>query len=720
MFTTALVACGYDEIPLFNEPENLLIIEDQSPPLATEIQISRVIAESAGFITIHDADADGTPANLLGTLPVDAGSATDLTVELTRHLVDQELLLGSLYLSDSDPESFEPDDHQVATSQGEPLQVAFTVSLEAIAITPALDVENQMVDPPYEVLISQVATTEPAWLVIRTDNEGQPGDVIGSALLARGIYQNMRVALHRDAFDQERLHASLHIDARADDAFDPASDLPVAINNTPLERAFTVALPERDPAATLTVQDQSVDLNNASRIVIASAELIGTAGWLVIYNDNGGRPGTVLASKLLDAGVHQNVAFELNEALTDDTTLYARIHQENPADGNFTYDGQNGEDPVVMVDQKPVVARFSVTPIDPNTPAIIVRDQILESRPLNQIHIDAVVYNQPGHLVVFDHNDAFLGTLELGAEPAIKSNLTLTLSRDIEGIESLRARLYTDTTAGDAFDRDQDPQVTDANGAPVEASFTVDLLTMALETRDLLLDQVSTEVRIDLVHARQDLTLEIVAEDDDTKLLAEASLDYGIHEDIALTLDRPLLDGERLVAQLFIQNNEGVRVPARDPSGAPLRATFEVSVPPGTPAIFLTLSTSGSNYRVTRVLPAGYAHIIDGGYQASDPTLTLYKGWRYGINNTVFADNPLEFGKRVAISFTSLLSQRGDGAYDGDSRVNRRVDGQRIWFTLSDDLVNAGLNRYRSATVGFGIGRRGDLRISDAPGLRQR
>ncbi|TXD33982.1 hypothetical protein FRC96_14625 [Lujinxingia vulgaris] len=715
-----LSACGGDEPPPFDERENLLTIDDQSPEIPNEIVVAEVLAESAGYVVIHDADDEGELGEPLGTLPVEAGSASDLTIELARPLLDQELLYGSLYLSEDDAETFEPDDALLAIDRGEPVRVQFTVSIEVEEIAPALVAEDQIADPINEVVIAEVASDVDAWLVIRADDEGTPADVIATASLEAGSYEDVRVILSRDAFEDETLHASLHIDAEPEDDFDPESDIVVTVDEEPLTTSFVVTLPELQPVATISVDDQSVSFEAADSIVIAAAELQGFAGWIAIYADDEGEPGDLLASELFSAGELENITIALDEALAASATLHARIHQESPADGDFTYDGESDEDPIVVVDEAPVMATFDVTLIDPSAPQLTVEDQLLESLPLNEVTIAELVYDQDGWLAIYDAEDTLLGAVAVAADPAVKANIVAPLNRDIEDGEALRVVLHSDITAGDAFDADVDLPVLDATETGVEASFIVELLENSLEARDQSLDEVSTEVRIDALHAGESVILEIFAEADESVLLAEAALDYGIHQDIALTVGRPLEDGEVIVAQLF-KLEEGERVPAEDEAGDPVRVTFEVTVPDGTPAVFLTFSSNGNSYRVSAVRPAGYVDIVDGGSTTDDPTLTLFRGWRYGINNTVYSANPLQFGHPSGIAgldFTSLISQDESGSYNGDSQVNRVADGQRIWFTLTQDLVDANINTYRSADTPILM--RGDLDIEDAPTLIER
>ncbi|TXD37169.1 hypothetical protein FRC98_10575 [Lujinxingia vulgaris] len=717
-----LSACGGDEPPPFDARENLLTIEDQTPENPSEIIVSEVLAESAGYVVIHDADEEGELGEPLGALPVEAGSATDLTIELARPLLDQELLYGSLYLSEDNAETFEPDDALLAIDRGEPVRVQFTVSIEVEEIAPALVVEDQIADPINEVVIAEVASDVDAWIIIRADDEGTPADVIASAPIEAGTYEDVRVALSRDAFEGETLHASLHIDAVADDDFDPEADIVVMVDEEPLQASFVVTLPELQPVASISVDNQSVSFEAADSIVIAAAKLQGFAGWIAIYADEGGEPGELLASELFSAGELENITIALDEALAANATLHARIHQESPADGNFTFDGENDEDPIVVVDEEPVMATFDVTLIDPSAPQLTAEDQLLESLPLNEVTIAELVYDQAGWLAIYDAEDTILGAVAVAADPAVKANIVATLDRDVVDNELLRVVLHADANAGDAFDAQADLPVLDATETGVEASFTVELLENSLEARDQALNEVSTEVRIDALHAAEDVILEIFAEADDSVLLAEAALGYGIHQDIALTLGRPLVDGEVIVAQLFVLE-EGARVPAEDDAGNPVRVTFEVTVPDGTPAVFLTFSANSTNYRVSAVRPAGYVDIVSGGSDADNPTITLFNGWRYGINNTVYSTHPLEFGiydnpPLGFPTFNALLSQDGSGSYDDDSQVNRVADGQRLWFTLSQDLVDAGLSTYRSGETPVLM--RGDITIEDAPALTER
>lgn len=127
----------------------------------------------------------------------------------------------------------------------------------------------------------------------------------------------------------------------------------VTTTTTTTEETTTAVI---EPA--LDAADQTTD--GAS--VTVTRTTIDDAGWLVLYPEaEGGGPnaGVVLAGRMLEAGTYDDVVMEFGEPVSESRTLYAGLHYDDPADGEFTYPADG--DPPVTVDGDPVVAAFALT-----------------------------------------------------------------------------------------------------------------------------------------------------------------------------------------------------------------------------------------------------------------------------------------------------------------------------------------------------------------------
>lgn len=113
-----------------------------------------------------------------------------------------------------------------------------------------------------------------------------------------------------------------------------------------------------DLTPSLSVSDQETD---GSTVTIDSAVIDG-AGWLVVHpeaDDGGPNGGVTLVERQLSSGEYANLELRFDEALESDQTVYAMLHYEDPADGEFTFPDEG--DPAVTAGGDPVVTPLDVT-----------------------------------------------------------------------------------------------------------------------------------------------------------------------------------------------------------------------------------------------------------------------------------------------------------------------------------------------------------------------
>ncbi len=125
--------------------------------------------------------------------------------------------------------------------------------------------------------------------------------------------------------------------------------------------AASPALAQGTPTATVEVEDQSGD---GATVTVPSAAIEGSDGWVAIHLDDGGMPlvPDTEGQALIEEGDNQNVTVTLDQPIDESQTLWAMIHTEDPADGNYTFPQtateDMPEDPPVMADGEIVVMPF--------------------------------------------------------------------------------------------------------------------------------------------------------------------------------------------------------------------------------------------------------------------------------------------------------------------------------------------------------------------------
>lgn len=78
-------------------------------------------------------------------------------------------------------------------------------------------------------------------------------------------------------------------------------------------------------------------------ITIPRAEISGADGWIAVHADDSGDPGAVIGYAPIQEGENTDVEVKLDQPV-DSGTLYAMVHAEDPADGDYTF--PDGDPPV--------------------------------------------------------------------------------------------------------------------------------------------------------------------------------------------------------------------------------------------------------------------------------------------------------------------------------------------------------------------------------------
>jgi hypothetical protein len=345
------------------------------------------------------------------------------------------------------------------------------------------------------------------------------------------------------------------------------------------------------------------------------------------------------------------------------------------------------------------------------TPTIDAANQTVS--PPNRVIVAEAVADAPAWVVIRDLNGGMLGAVlgHTGIPKGTSHAIAVDLNRDIVDGETLYAVLHDDDGQVGVFEYPGgDMPVMGSGGVGmVEKSFTVSTEAQAhpsITANAQSLSDLSTVVVVAqaLSVGPGWVTIHEDAAGSPGAVIGHTRVVSGSHSNVAVTLDRPVVNGETLHAMLHVDAGvlgtyefPGVDVPAQD-AGMDVMDPFVVSVGPGTPAVRLRLTNVGmSAFDFTAVEPVAYASIL--GSASDNQTLTLTSGWRYEIVNTAAGSHPFELIHRGTgpSSDQVLLSQSAAGSLETDASIGWQGNGTAtIRFTLSPSLA-AELSGYRCA-----------------------
>ncbi len=261
--------------------------------------------------------------------------------------------------------------------------------------TPSVSVSDQVILNG-KAVIDSVYSAGQGWIVIHSDNNGQPGRVAGFAPVNPGWTYNLEVPFDA-TIATPTLYAMLHVDdgTIGKYEFDGQSGLdnPVLVNGAVVTPSFKVNI--------IDAHDQFIQNNQ----FVADAVTVQQDGWLVIHSDNNGAPGPVLGEERILAGTSTNVAVDLQ---TDGRTevLWPMLHVDTGTAGVYEFGTVPGADPPVSV--RGVVATEPFWTV----PHARVENQVIVhgdggAAPGSTIKIDSVLSQGPGWLVIHvDSNNA--------------------------------------------------------------------------------------------------------------------------------------------------------------------------------------------------------------------------------------------------------------------------------------------------------------------------
>jgi hypothetical protein len=299
---------------------NVIVIRAQDVT-GGQITVDSVTAAQDGWLLIRK-DKKGAPGDVIGFVPVHPGTATNLRVDIQpTDVYGDDNITPTLWAT------LVADKNALIPLMSPGPSITKYASLAVVAFSSRAASGAPNLTGTYTILVhaqdvnagqltvDSVTAAQPSWLLIRKDDGGKPGDMIGFAAVPQGTTTGARVDLQlTDYWGDDNITATLW----ATLVPDPSAAIPLAApGSTALQSAsaavvaFSSAMPGAHQPASSIVSSSGAGANkitaraqdvNGGRVVIDS---VTTAqdGWLLIRKNANGLPGEVLGF----APVHQGM-----------------------------------------------------------------------------------------------------------------------------------------------------------------------------------------------------------------------------------------------------------------------------------------------------------------------------------------------------------------------------------------------------------------------------
>jgi len=583
-----LVAVGSGPVPD-------VVADDQTPSPADQVVVASVVAAEAGWVVVYE-DAAGLPGAALGHAAVPVGTSHGVAVALDREAVDGETLWAVLHVDAGTVGVLElPEPDVPAVAGGELVRDDFVVTVVTIA-QPYILAADQVVDPVDVVFVAEVWSDGPGFVVVRDDDGGTPGPVLGHTAVPGGLSTGVSVTLGRNLEDGETLWAVLHVDEGTAGAFEyPGPDAAATdAGGNVISDAFVVTVAGMVVDPELVVADQLADPPDRVTIAVVASPV---AGWLVVQEDAGGTPGAVVGFEAVLPGRTSNLIVNLDREGTNGETLWATLHVDAGTAGLFEVPGPD----VPATDDAGAPVRGSfVLEVATVEPFVVVFDQTAD--PADRVVVTEALSDGRGWIAV--HEDAggapgaVLGYASLAE--GLNLDVAVDLARDAVDGETLYAMLHTDAGLVGTWEfPGPDAPVANSDGDVVAPSFVVTVPAPPTDPYLVVRDQSAQpadEVFVDEVWSPGPGWV-VVREDSGGApgaVLGQTAVAAGRTRGVYVTLSRDVVDGETLHAGLHVDAGDvgsfqfpGPDVPAVDGAGAPVSMAFVASLPPVTGAYVL-------------------------------------------------------------------------------------------------------------------------------------
>jgi hypothetical protein len=473
-----------DEDPLIPEVE----VNTQGTDNGNKVNISTVVSPDDGWIVIHRSNEAGDGPQvpeIIGKAMVDAGTNTDVTLQLEEGVANDETLWAMLHEDTGTVGEYEFDGEN-----GLDLPVTFDeeIVMSSFTITqtdPAIRVEDQV--NKGNIFTVSVDAAEDGWIVIHGPNANNDGpqipEIIGKAPVTSGSNEMVEIVLNEGAevATGDNLYPMLHFDTGEIGVYefdgDSGLDLPVTFKGDIVLSSFEVL----ENTSTLTAEDQMVNNNSISVDVNSN-----TAGWVVVHRSNQANDGPqipeIIGKAPIEAGMNTDVQITFNdgEVVEDGEQLWPMVHYDTGEIGAYEFDGQGPHDqPVVTANG---ILMTNITVSGSAMPSVMVSDQAVEN---GTVTVDETMTGQIGFVVL--HRDtgndspvvpASIGHGEVYTGQNSELVIELNEGENLEAGDKVWAMLHIDNGTIGSYDFDgsegsDDPPVFDESNNIVMVQFTI-------------------------------------------------------------------------------------------------------------------------------------------------------------------------------------------------------------------------------------------------------
>ncbi|WP_135534449.1 DUF7282 domain-containing protein [Halostella pelagica] len=229
-----------------------------------------------GYLVIHERD-DGDPGKILGHVAIESGYHRGVSVSLDESwwdtAADNESLVAVLHRDAEGGDEFDPDADTPVSAFGSLAGAEFDVREgdKPVSVV-ATSFEGHAVED--SVTVPRVQLADDGYLVVRANEEGEPGEVIGRERLEGGTHENTTVPVDREMLTGNDSTVYLWVSVYNDDgdgAFDAERDDPVTVAGSPVQSRIVAQL-------NATESDMSVGVNTPEPTTTGAATSHDTTG----------------------------------------------------------------------------------------------------------------------------------------------------------------------------------------------------------------------------------------------------------------------------------------------------------------------------------------------------------------------------------------------------------------------------------------------------------
>ncbi len=460
--------------PLFAQGQTPSVSVDDQVSLNGTLMINSVYSQSNGWLVIHADNGNGQPGRVVGYAAVAPGWTYNLDVTLMDASLATPTLYAMLHVDDGQVGVYEFDgqsglDNPVVVN-GRILAPGFTVNI--------LRAHDQFIQND-QFVADSVTMPQDGWLVIHSDNNGQPGPVIGEERVLAGTTNKVGVDLPQDG-RTEVLWPMLHVDTGTAGVYEfgtvPDADPPVVVRGVVATAPFWT-VPHVRVANQIVVKGDGQGAPNSSlQVELVLAEV---SGWLVIHVDNGsGQPGPVAGYAAVPAGLSTNIRVDGLDTSKLTPVLWPMLHVDTGTPGEYEFGTVPGADSPVMVDGQ--VLTFPINA----APSLVLKAQDPlpgESTGTIRFVVDEALIDAPGWLAIHANNNGQPGPVIGTALLHTGSNQHLIVEVDqAQADDVVFPMLHYDTGTVGAYEfgsvPDADPPVS-VNGQVVVAPLPLSAAT---------------------------------------------------------------------------------------------------------------------------------------------------------------------------------------------------------------------------------------------------